>query len=100
MLTRSFSTEVPELKSNQEEDVTRLVLHTKHPCDSSLQIVPAVSEDTDIIALLLDLLNGQLFTYYIYFTVSKLKIVKDFQIFSSGEVVFQLTSTDKWIETT
>ena len=95
MLTRSFSTEVPELKSNQEEDVTRLVLHTKHPCVSSLQIVPAVSEDTDIIALLLDLLNGQLFTYYIYFTVSKLKIVKDFQIFSSGEVVFQLTSTDK-----
>ena len=34
VLTRSFSTEVLELKSNQEESDTCLVLHTKHTYDS------------------------------------------------------------------
>ena len=63
MLTRSFCTEVSELKSYEEGD-TRLGLHTKHACDSSIQNVLVVSEDTDVIALLLanvDLLNGYLF---------------------------------------
>lgn len=64
MLTRSFFTEVPELKSNEEESYRRFVLHTKQACDSGIQNVLVVSEDTDAIALLLanaDLLYGQLF---------------------------------------
>ena len=62
MATRSFCTEAPE--RNQEEGDTRLVLHTKHACDSGIQNFLVVSEDTGIIGLLLanaDLLNGQLF---------------------------------------
>ena len=76
MLTGRFSTEVPELKSNQEEADTRLVLHTKPACDSSKQNVLGVSEDTDVIAFLL-----AIFIIYLmvnYFKKLKLKIVKDF----------------------
>ena len=61
MLTRSFSTEGPELKCNQEEAERHLVLHTKHACDNGIQNVVMVTEDSDIIALLLanvDILNG------------------------------------------
>ena len=64
MLARSFSTDVPELNSNQEEADTHLLMHTKHAYDSGIQNVLLVTEDKDIIALLLanaDLLNGQLF---------------------------------------
>ena len=40
------------------------MLHTKHESDSGIQNILVVSEDTNVIALLianLDLLNGQLF---------------------------------------
>ena len=64
MLTRSFSTEVPELKFNQEKADTCFMLHTKHASDNRLQNVIVINEDVEVIALLLeivDLLNGQLF---------------------------------------
>ena len=63
MLTTGFSTAVPELKSNQEEAETYFLLHTKHTCDAGKQNVVEVSQDTNVITLLLanlDLLNGQL----------------------------------------
>ena len=44
--------------------LTCLVLGRKHACDSCIQNVLVVSEDTDVIVLLLEdveLLNGQLF---------------------------------------
>ena len=53
VLTNSLSTEVPKLKCNQEEGNTRLVLHTKHARDGGIQNVYVVSEDKNVIALLL-----------------------------------------------
>lgn len=76
MLTRSFFTEVPELKSNEEESYRRFVLHTKQACDSGIQNVLVVSEDTDAIALLLA--NADLLYMVNYFEKVKLEIVKDF----------------------
>ena len=52
MLTRSFPTEVLELKSNQKEAAdTRPVLHANNVCNSGIPNVLVVSEDTDVITL-------------------------------------------------
>ena len=72
---KKFSTEVPELKSNQEEVQTHLVMHIKHACDIGIQNILVVSEDTDAKAFLLanvDLFNDQSFENV------KFKIAKEF----------------------
>ena len=72
---KTFSTEVPELKSNQEEAQAHLALHIKHACDLSKQNIIVVSEDTDAKAFLLanvDLFNDQSFENV------KFKIAKEF----------------------
>ena len=63
---KTFSTEVPELKSNQEEAQAHLALHIKHACDLSIQNISVVSEDTDAKAFLLDL-------FLIYLMINHLK---------------------------
>ena len=86
----NLSTEVPELKSNQEEADMRFALYTKHTCDSSIKNVFVVNEDTDVIALLVakvDLMAN-------FFKKAKLKIVTDFQILNSYEVVLQVIEQD------
>ena len=44
---KEVSTEVPELKSNQEEAQTHLVLHIKHACDGGIQNILVASGDTN-----------------------------------------------------
>lgn len=64
MVTKIFSTEVSKFKSNQAKATMLLVLHTKCTCDSSMQNVLVVCEDTDAIVLLspiVESFNGQLF---------------------------------------
>lgn len=62
--TRSFSTKVPELKSNQEKAGTQLVLQNKDACGSSIKNILVVSANTDVIAVLIpDLLSGSNFKY-------------------------------------
>lgn len=52
VLTRSFPTEVLELKSNQKEAAdTRPVLHANNVCNSGIPNVLVVSEDIDVITL-------------------------------------------------
>ena len=53
LIDRSESFEIPELKSNQEEADTRLILRSVYAANHGAATIVVVSPDTDVLVLLL-----------------------------------------------
>ena len=87
MLTRSFCTEDPKIKSKQQETDTHLVLHTKHEFNKGIQNVLAVGATADVMAFVV---SKSRFKELSNIRKKGNKIIKELQI-CSYEAIFQVT---------